>query len=67
MRSVAVVMTDENRQDSLEILGAHNQRPVQALAPDGSGALGLEHGIEAVRKLPITIANEKTNRLWSDR
>lgn len=36
MPSMAVVMTDENCQGAFEMLGAHNQQPVQALGPDGS-------------------------------
>ena len=70
MRSMNVVMIDINGQRALEMLGAHNQQPVQALGTNGpnkafrnsvrlrrfnrrpydSGALRLDHRIEAVRK-----------------
>jgi hypothetical protein len=33
MRSMGVVMIDENGQRALKMLGAHNQQPVQALGP----------------------------------
>jgi hypothetical protein len=84
-RSMDVAVIEEDRQGVLEMLGAHNQQPVQALGPDGpnkvfrdpvrlrgfdrrtydSGALSLKHRIEAVRKLPIMIADQKMNRLQS--
>src|SRR5262245_53423666 len=35
MRSMDVVMIDENRQGALEMLGTYNQQPVQALGPSG--------------------------------